>query len=352
MLRRFIGPRLHREQPSFCSSDEIFIVDEWILPNGHDAVEASCKNSSRPKVIISEHYAKINNLEYQDILHPISAFFYHEAYEFKKLNIPPPNTHTQQCFNFVINRRRLPRLLFLRLLEYFSLQTNNYSLCFSNTELDASPILPLIDAANIDNIDKLKTKILGPVLTKPRIWCHGSYTETAEEYNYEYDQINSVNYKNIISNIIDPTATSIIIETVGTENATAFTEKSLMPIMGMTFPIWFGGWQQPSTFQKFGFDIFDDVIDHSYENYDNYIERCYHALHKNVNILSDLTLASELRNKHQDRLKANRDWLLSDKFLELFFSKIKNNFSKEMFLEIEQYIFHGYEPMADLIFKL
>ena len=65
----------------------------------------------------------------------------------------------------------------------------------------------------------------------------------------------------------------------------------------------------------FGFDVFSDVIDHSYQYYNTALERCYHAIHDNIDILIDVDRAKELRKRHWHRLQRNQDLLIQQNLL-------------------------------------
>jgi hypothetical protein len=59
------------------------------------------------------------------------------------------------------------------------------------------------------------------------------------------------------------------------------------------------------------------VIDHSYQNYDTLIERCYYAFRRNLHILSDYNYAREIRESMMDRLEHNQQ-LLKNKQIDNF----------------------------------
>jgi hypothetical protein len=120
-------------------------------------------------------------------------------------------------------------------------------------------IIPKIDSSDIKDKEKLKQVLLGSTVLTPKIW-HKTSVSTAENIdNFNYGDHNSLNYAQIIKPLFDSSIVSIIVETVGHERATTFTEKSLMPVLSINFPLWFGGYQQAEFFKDLGFDVFDDV---------------------------------------------------------------------------------------------
>ncbi|NBO23558.1 PepSY domain-containing protein, partial [bacterium] len=112
-------------------------------------------------------------------------------------------------------------------------------------------------------------------------------------------------------------AVSLISEPHGDLTASVFTEKTIFAIMGLTFPIFVGGVGNADYLKKVGLDVFDDIIDHSYQFLPTLAERCYYALKNNIKILTDLNLAKQLRTKNLDRLLKNRDLLYTGILIDL-----------------------------------
>jgi hypothetical protein len=98
----------------------------------------------------------------------------------------------------------------------------------------------------------------------------------------------------------------LIAESIGEDKIINFTEKTLYPMLGLTFPIWIGGYKQAKLWQQHGFDTFNDVINHDYQHCDNIVERCYLAFEKNLPILTDLDYAKKVKQQHIKRLEQNK----------------------------------------------
>jgi len=81
---------------------------------------------------------------------------------------------------------------------------------------------------------------------------------------------------------------SIITEPTFWEKGCLITEKYLMSVYGCCFPIFCGGYAMPEQLTRIGFDVFDDVIDHSYQ---------YEA-HPGLRVLNALELNRELLENH------------------------------------------------------
>jgi hypothetical protein len=113
-----------------------------------------------------------------------------------------------------------------------------------------------------------------------------------------------------LNQMFSSSAVSLISESVDYQAGIGYTEKSIYPVLGLTLPIWIGGKFQAEQFEKMGFDVFNDYIDHSYQYCNTLTERCYRAIADNQKILSDVEFAAETRQKLMSRLKKNRQFLL------------------------------------------
>jgi hypothetical protein len=118
-----------------------------------------------------------------------------------------------------------------------------------------------------------------------------------------------------LDQIFSNSAVNLITETYTLAHETIFTEKTLYSVLGLNLPIWVGGFGQADHWQSFGFDIFDDIIDHSYQYKSTLIERCWNAIFLNRDILENFDLAESIRIRCADRLISNRDLLLSGQLL-------------------------------------
>lgn len=342
MLKVVMGPRLGVDPEIFAPDDDVLIMDEWFRADGTDPVEEIIANSSKPRSITSEHYINVNDCSYKDILNPASAFFCHELVEFSKLSNLDTAQPPRVCFSFMLNRKRLARLMLLRMIEYFNLNSYEYSLCFGNTEFDASMIIPLLDQSNIPDKENFKQVLLGNTKLTPKIWSQTPIHSDDNIDNFDYGDQNSLNYIQTIKPLFDSSIVSIIVETVGHERATVFTEKSLMPVLSLNFPLWFGGYQQAEFFKELGFDIFDDVIDHSYQHRENYLERCYYAIADNISILSNLKFAKQQHHKFFDRLKRNQEYAQSAQCQQKLMSRVQQSHPDVVAWLANNFLYNGY----------
>ena len=83
------------------------------------------------------------------------------------------------------------------------------------------------------------------------------------------------------------------------------TEKTLNSIYACNFPIVFGGVGIVNTLRAIGFDMFDDVVNHSYDDIINPFNRIINAIECNRKLLLDADYAKEQWRNNQDRFVKN-----------------------------------------------
>jgi hypothetical protein len=136
---------------------------------------------------------------------------------------------------------------------------------------------------------------------------------------------NSENYTGLLQHtVFEPSCVSLITEPSFYERETLKTEKTIMAIYGGTLPIWVGGWGIPESMRRLGFDVFDDIIDHSYEHMTDPWDRAYYAVEKNIKLLSDPDLAKDFVAANHTRLQHNVDLVEKNAFLKYCRQKIDN----------------------------
>jgi len=138
------------------------------------------------------------------------------------------------------------------------------------------------------------------------------------------DNDNFSNYQNVLKKYYYNTFIEIISETSFTESSFLITEKTQNCFYGCNFPIWISSKGTVSYLRNLGFDVFDDIIDHSYDDIDNPIERIYHAINNNILILTDIDLVKQLWIKNQCRFRSNIKFLQNE-----FYNKLYNQVEKK-----------------------
>jgi hypothetical protein len=109
----------------------------------------------------------------------------------------------------------------------------------------------------------------------------------------------------LYNQIYKNSATSIITEPNFYEHGCMLTEKTLMSIYAGHFMIWPGGWKTAEVAEKIGIDVFNDIIDHSYQYIEHPGQRVVEAILRNLNFLKNMELQATLRNQNIDRFNSN-----------------------------------------------
>jgi hypothetical protein len=218
---------------------------------------------------------------------------------------------TKTAFNFMVNKKQVNRYLCIKLIELFELTSFDYTWSGVDQNFDMSTIIEELNklGSSFPITEVERTFLLLPIATQPKV------LPIVEAIPVNYGLGNSIGPWGVwiggLKFMFERSAVSLITESISYDPATVFTEKTVYATIGLTFPIWVGGYRQAQNWQKLGFDTFDDVIDHSYQHYDTLIERCYYAIKNNLKILQDVEHASQLRNTHMARLQANNALLRS-----------------------------------------
>jgi hypothetical protein len=203
--------------------------------------------------------------------------------EFQKENIIPNWTNKTKTFNFMINKLRPHRKRLLELIEELNLTDYTYSLPWRENPFTSLPVT---------------NYMIGTETQMPQGIRSGSIR-------------NSQNYKQLLQKtVFEPSCISLITEPTYIEREAMLTEKTIMAVYGGTIPIWVGGWRCADSMQRLGFDIFDDIVDHSYQALENPIARVNKSILLNKDILSSFTITPAI----QQRLEYNLDLMSSRVF--------------------------------------
>jgi hypothetical protein len=215
---------------------------------------------------------------------------------------------TDHAFNFIINKKQVNRFLCLKFVEYFQLTNYDYTWSGIDSGFDMSAIIKELDT--LDNVPDDIGYILSPT-TIPEKFFYLLDPPVRTSYSVQNYGNNLQTWQNGLGEIFAKSAISLITESVSYQRGITFSEKTLYSVLGLTFPIWIGGYRQCDEWKKTGFDTFDDVINHNYQHYDTLFERCYYAFKDNLDLLTSIDRARELRNLHKTRLEKNRDLILN-----------------------------------------
>lgn len=254
-------------------------------------VQALLDNSVHEHVLVFDHVNIEDDLgQYRHVCLPV--FLAAEAQEFVAQQIQPTWSAKTKTFNFMINKPRPHRQYLVDQIKKLALDNYSYSLCWDNC------VIPRTN------------------------YVFG--TETLLEQGILNGTIkNSHTYQGLLQHtVFEPSCVSLITEPAYWEHESVITEKTLMAIYGGTIPIWVGGWRIADAMRNWGFDVFDDVVDHSYQTLADPRARCHQAIHSNIDLLTDFDWVRAFVDLAQDRLQHNLDLVQSNVFLKDVVHKI------------------------------
>jgi hypothetical protein len=205
------------------------------------------------------------------------------------------------------------------LIEHFKLTDYEYTLCWKNNNVNRTRM-----SNDTDNL-LYREIIKHAQLTIPNrqyLFGHERLLDQGLQYGHK---TNSENYQSFLqTNIFEPACYSLITEPAFYERETIITEKTIMAIYGGTIPIWVGGWRIADWMRSRGFDVFDDIVDHSYQDLEDPYERCYVAISRNYTLLTDFKASKKFIENNQERLHYNINLVKSNIFLTETQDKLKN----------------------------
>jgi hypothetical protein len=283
---------------NYCYQGEQLVSPEIIVIRDHHyneelqcfPVEQLLKNSvcdPKEHVVIFDHVLQHDDAlkDYQPISFP--SFLAGENRNFIQQQIQPNWYNKTATFNFMINKPRMHRIQLLKMIKEFELTDYCHSLAWkTNTINDIS----------------VTDYRFGPETVMDRGVKNGSFK-------------NAHTYQALLQKtVFEPTCVSLITEPVYYERETIITEKTLMAFYGGTIPVWVGGWRIPDYLKQAGFDTFDDIVDHSYQDLADPADRCRQAVELNLDLLRYFDVTKLINQACQDRLKKNVKLLESNYF--------------------------------------
>lgn len=181
-----------------------------------------------------------------------------EAEQFFRGRIVPDWTNKTCAFNFMINKSRPHRQMLLDMIDQRQLTNFSHSLCWKHSPVPSVAV------------------------TDYRIGEETQLDRGVKNAHYP----NAVTYRTVLQKqVFEPSCISLITEPVYVEQQTIVTEKTIMALYGGTIPIWVGGWRIADWMASQGFDVFDDVIDHSYQSLPDPRDRVQQAIQLNLDLL-------------------------------------------------------------------
>jgi len=126
---------------------------------------------------------------------------------------------------------------------------------------------------------------------------------------FNQDEIKVVrNYNIDLLSAYERVGVEIITGTMFFEQTPVLSEKEMQSVYAQNFPIYINGVGMAREMKKFfGIDIFDDIVDHSYDEIEDHFERLAAAIDLNQHLLDGSTNIKELWMDNQKRFEDNCD---------------------------------------------
>ena len=115
------------------------------------------------------------------------------------------------------------------------------------------------------------------------------------------------------------------------ETTPCFSEKEIQWVYGRNFLIYLGSPRSIQWLRKWGFDVFDDVVDHSYDLIEDPSERILRAIDDNIHLLDGSTDLDQLWKDREERF--NQNCLVADNIQE----KLDNECKKQILERLDEY---------------
>jgi len=141
----------------------------------------------------------------------------------------------------------------------------------------------------------------------------------------------AANYNDVLSSVYSTYGVEIITGTSFFEQTPVISEKEMQSVWGMVFPIFLNGVGIVRELKSFfDLDLFDGVIDHSYDEIEDHFERMAAAIDRNQHLLDGSTDVHKLWTTHKHRFESNcekMESLLYDRTYQTLFNynKIKQS---------------------------
>jgi hypothetical protein len=287
---RYTGERIH---------NEIVYIDDHCYDEASQSfpVKQLLVNNPGNHLLVFDHLGHDDVLaEYPHVMLPV--YLAAEVEEFNRQKIRPNWSNKTHCFNFMINKPRLNRIRLLEYVEREQLTNRLYALPWRHSDYASIPV------------------------TDYRIGEEVVLDQGVKNRHYP----NALTYQQLLQRqVFEPTCVSLITEPCYLEREIMITEKTVMAMYAGTLPVWVGGWRLPDAMRDLGFDVFDDIVDHSYSTLADPVARLDQALIKNQRLLTDFDLVRDFIAVNQQRLQHNMDLLEQNVFLDLVHQQVQKN---------------------------
>ena len=309
----------------FSTNDILWISDTFHL----DSQQQLIQHTTQPKYIVNDHFSFIENPNFFVHTIPFYLAVTEEVFFQNSPAIDAINPSNDSIFNFIVNKKQINRYLLIKLVEYFKMQSFDYTWSGIGATFDMTHIIQEWNDYNL--VSKFSPELLSFILSPIKIPEKFVHFNTPSDKTFAIVNYGSNVYtwENIFRNLMGKTAVALISESASYEKSAVFTEKTLYALLALNFPIYIGCYRNAEHLEKIGFDVFSDIIDHSYQYYDSLFERCYYAFYNNLKLLSDINYANQLREQNYHRLVNNRN-LLFDGILKAHTDATVNSWPEDL----------------------
>ena len=242
-----------------------------------------------------ENYIKLPNVN----IVPWGGDITNHQHEYRKLQpVLEKNLDSNYTFLSLNRNKRAHRAMLVSLLHGMEIQQSGLISCMFKDKVD-------------DLLDYTKWKVNDPMLYD-KGWNDlknsVALLNDSDEIYVNNNNDNVSNFKNKLSNYYKETFVEIVSETSYTESCFNLTEKTLNSIYGCCFPIILCSPGTVNFLRDLGLDMFDDIIDHSYDAIIDPAERLESAIIKNKELLTNNIRTKELWIKNKSRFEKNVDF--------------------------------------------
>jgi hypothetical protein len=155
-------------------------------------------------------------------------------------------------------------------------------------------------------------------LTEIPFWSHNPDTkEISKNINDNID-----NYNNNIIKLYEDVKLELLSSGHFSEPTPCFSEKEIQWVYGRNFLIYLGSPRSIQWLRKWGFDVFDDVVDHSYDIIEDPSERMIRAIDDNIHLLDGSADLDQLWKDREERF--NQNCVVADNIQEKLDNECKN----------------------------
>jgi hypothetical protein len=184
---------------------------------------------------------------------------------------------------------------------------------------------PLVNRSKYKNITELSNELRNKL-------SKGYLRFKSKDFNLleipKFDRENIVPAKNYNTNLLpvyENIGIEIITGTMFFEKTPVLSEKEIQSVYAKNFPIYINGVGMAKEMKRFfDIDIFEDIVDHSYDDIEDHFERLAAAIDRNESLLDGSTNIEELWMDNQKRFEDNCE-KIDSMFFDKSYQKVLNH---------------------------